>query len=947
MEKASKQDSLATQTQRKELVVKKRDGRMVSFEPSLIERAIQKAFCAEHKVAEAGDLPDPISNSIAQIYANVLEKIGGLANPEDGVDVEKVQDLVEQSLMGEGFYSVARRYILYREEHARIRQLRAEEQMESDQPFPAVMVKRAGQLEDFDFEKLRRQLILACEGFEETCSAEALFEDVARQLYAEITPKEIARAMVLAARSRIERDPDYDKVAGRLVRNIIYRESLGQNARGEALVNLYQTRFTQYLEEGIEAERLTPELRKFDWDRLAAAIDSSRDALFPYLGLQTIYDRYLLHIDGRRIEAPQYFWMRVAMGVAIQEDDPTTRAIEFYTMLSNFRFTSATPTLFNAGTLHPQLSSCYLSTVSDDLDHIFKVISDNAKLSKWAGGLGNDWTNIRATNAHIKGTNGRSQGVIPFLKVVSDTAVAVNQGGKRKGAVCSYLETWHHDVEEFLDLRKNTGDERRRTHDMHTANWIPDLFMKRVFSDQEWTLFSPDEVPDLHDLTGRAFEERYEHYEREADAGRIKLSRRIPAVQLWRKMLTRIFETGHPWITWKDPSNLRSPQDHCGVVHSSNLCTEILLNTSRDETAVCNLGSINLRNHITDGKLDVKKIEETVQVAVRMLDNVIDINFYPTDEAENANHRHRPVGLGLMGFQDALAACNIHYASDEAVEFADRSMEAISYHAIMTSSQLAAERGQYSSYTGSKWDRGLLPIDTIAILEHERGMPVDVDRSSTMDWDKVREQVAKDGMRNSNVMAIAPTATISTIIGVTQSIEPTYRHLFVKSNLSGEFTQVNIPLIAELKSQGLWDDEMLEQLKLHQGSLGDIERLSKDLKGRFATSFEIDPKWLLECAARRQKWIDMGQSLNLYLLDPSGRKLDDMYKLAWQKGLKTTYYLRTLAATSIEQTTVTIKNHDKDRKWLNRRGSSGTENASDVSQTKACSIDDPDCEACQ
>ena len=482
---------------------------------------------------------------------------------------------------------------------------------------------------------------------------------------------------------------------------------------------------------------------------------------------------------------------------------------------------------------------------------------------------------------------------------------------------------------------------------MHTANWIPDLFMKRVFSDQEWTLFSPDEVPDLHDLTGRAFEERYEYYEREADAGRIKLSRRIPAVQLWRKMLTRIFETGHPWITWKDPSNLRSPQDHCGVVHSSNLCTEILLNTSRDETAVCNLGSINLRNHITDGKLDVKKIEETVQVAVRMLDNVIDINFYPTDEAKNANHRHRPVGLGLMGFQDALAACNIHYASDEAVEFADRSMEAISYHAIMTSSQLAAERGQYSSYTGSKWDRGLLPIDTIAILEHERGMPVDVDRSSTMDWDKVREQVAKDGMRNSNVMAIAPTATISTIIGVTQSIEPTYRHLFVKSNLSGEFTQVNIPLIAELKSQGLWDDEMLEQLKLHQGSLGDIDRLSKDIKGRFATSFEIDPKWLLECAARRQKWIDMGQSLNLYLLDPSGRKLDDMYKLAWQKGLKTTYYLRTLAATSIEQTTVTIKNHDKDRKWLNRRGSSGTENATDVSQAKACSIDDPDCEACQ
>lgn len=947
MEKVNKQDSLATQDQKKELLVKKRDGRMVSFEPGLIERAIQKAFCAEHKTADASDLPDSIAASIAQIYANVIEKVTSLEIANNGVDVERVQDLVEQSLMGEGFYSVARRYILYREEHARIRQLRAEEQMESDQPFPAVMVNRSGQLEDFDFEKLRRQLTVACEGFEETCSAEELFEDVARQLYSEITPKEIARAMVLAARSRIERDPDYDKVAGRLVRNIIYRESLGQNAQGEELATLYRTKFTLYLEEGIEAERLTPELRKFDWAVLADALDSSRDTLFPYLGLQTIYDRYLLHIDGRRIEAPQYFWMRVAMGVAIEEDDPTTRAIEFYSMLSSFRFTSATPTLFNAGTLHPQLSSCYLSTVSDDLDHIFKVISDNAKLSKWAGGLGNDWTNIRATNAHIKGTNGRSQGVIPFLKVVSDTAVAVNQGGKRKGAVCSYLETWHHDVEEFLDLRKNTGDERRRTHDMHTANWIPDLFMKRVFKDQEWTLFSPDEVPDLHDLTGRAFEERYEHYEREADAGRIKLSRRIPAVQLWRKMLTRIFETGHPWITWKDPSNLRSPQDHCGVVHSSNLCTEILLNTSKDETAVCNLGSINLRNHITDGKLDVEKLEQTVKVAVRMLDNVIDINFYPTTEAKNANHRHRPVGLGLMGFQDALAASGIHYASQEAVDFADRSMEAISYFAIMTSSQLAEERGRYSSYVGSKWDRGLLPIDTIAILEHERGMAIDVDRSATMDWEKVRQQVAKHGMRNSNVMAIAPTATISTIIGVTQSIEPTYRHLFVKSNLSGEFTQVNIPLIAELKSRGLWDDDMLEQLKLHQGSLGEITRLPDDIKGRFATSFEIEPRWLLECAARRQKWIDMGQSLNLYLLDPSGRKLDDMYKLAWQKGLKTTYYLRTLAATSIEQTTVAIKNHDKDRKWLNRRSSSGPEIATDVSQAKACSIDDPDCEACQ
>ncbi|MEZ6109104.1 MAG: ribonucleoside-diphosphate reductase subunit alpha [Pirellulaceae bacterium] len=610
----------------------------------------------------------------------------------------------------------------------------------------------------------------------------------------------------------------------------------------------------------------------------------SATRLFPYLGLQTIYDRYLLHIDGRRIETPQYFWMRVAMGLSIREDDPTARAIEFYNMLSSFRFTSATPTLFNAGTLHPQLSSCYLSTVSDDLDHIFKVISDNAKLSKWAGGLGNDWTSIRATNAHIKGTNGRSQGVIPFLKVVSDTAVAVNQGGKRKGAVCSYLETWHLDVEEFLDLRKNTGDERRRTHDMHTANWIPDLFMKRVMSNQDWTLFSPDEVPDLHDLTGRAFEQRYEFYEQEAREGRIKISRTVSAVGLWRKMLTRLFETGHPWITWKDPSNLRSPQDHCGVVHSSNLCTEILLNTSKDETAVCNLGSINLRNHITDGQLDVEKLEETVRVAVRMLDNVIDINFYPTDEARNANLRHRPVGLGLMGFQDALAACGINYASDEAVTFADRSMEAISYFAILTSSELAAERGRYSSYEGSKWDRGLLPIDTIDVLEFERGEAVEVDRGSSMDWDVVRESVAKHGMRNSNVMAIAPTATISTIIGVTQSIEPTYKNIFAKSNLSGDFTQVNIPMVQELKKRGLWDERMLGQLKLHQGTVSGIKSLPDDIKGRYATSFEIEPKWLIECAARRQKWLDMGQSLNLYLLDPNGRKLDEMYRLAWAQG---------------------------------------------------------------
>ena len=689
--------------------------------------------------------------------------------------------------------------------------------------------------------------------------------------------------------------------------------------------------------------------------------------------MQAVYDRYLLHIDGRRIEMPQYFWMRVAMGLAMNEANREEHAIEFYNLLSSMRFTSATPTLFNSATNHPQLSSCYLSTVSDNLEHIFKCVSDNAKLSKWAGGLGNDWTSIRATNSYIKGTNGRSQGVIPFLKVVNDTAVAVNQGGKRKGAVCSYLETWHMDLEEFLDLRKNTGDDRRRTHDMHTANWIPDLFMKRVQNEQEWTLFSPDEVPDLHDLTGSAFEERYTHYERLADEGRIDLFRRIPAVELWRKMLTRVFETGHPWITWKDPSNIRSPQDHCGVVHSSNLCTEILLNTSQSETAVCNLGSVNLPRHIVDGRLDLELLENTVRTAMRMLDNVIDINFYPTDEAKHSNQKHRPVGLGLMGFQDALAKMSYSYASQDAVEFADRSMEAISYFAILASSELAAERGTYSSYSGSKWDRGLLPIDTIDILEKERGVPIDVDRSAQLDWEFVRKKIADSGMRNSNCMAIAPTATISTIIGVSQSIEPVYKHLYVKSNLSGEFTHVNTLLVSELKERGLWDADMLNDLKYYDGTLTEIDRIPADVKARFLTSFEVDPKWIIECAARRQKWIDMGQSLNLYMCEPSGRKLHDMYMLAWLKGLKTTYYLRTLAATQVEKSTVDVNKYGVQPRWMKNKSASDdihvareivsdglrTDTAdadrnaphvvpvTDMTNVKACSLDDPDCEACQ
>ena len=933
----------------KDLVISKRDGRVVSFDPELIRKAIQKAFVADRQLSGIDQLDARVNAAVDQMVAAVVTKAVDQVRRGESVDVELIQDSVEQELMKNQYFSVARRYILYREEHKRIRQLRADDRMESSEPFPQILVNRGGRLENLDFERLRGQIHSACEGIDDICSPEDLVNDIEKQFYNRITPDEIARSMVYAARTRIERDPAYDTVAGRLTLKIIYREALGDDAEGDELQRLCAQKFESFVDRGIQAKRLDPEMAEFDLQQLAAALVVDRDALFPYLGLQTIYDRYLLHIDGVRIETPQYFWMRVAMGLALQEGElRNERAVEFYEILSSFRFTSATPTLFNSGTCHPQLSSCYLSTVMDDLDHIFKSIADNAKLSKWAGGLGNDWTNIRATNAHIKGTNGSSQGVIPFLKVVSDTAVAVNQGGKRKGAVCSYLETWHLDIEEFLDLRKNTGDDRRRTHDMHTANWIPDLFMKRLADDGEWTLFSPDDVPELHDVYGKEFEAKYTAYEQQAREGKIELFRVVQAKDLWRKMLTRLFETGHPWITFKDPSNIRSPQDHKGVVHSSNLCTEILLNTSREETAVCNLGSINLLNHITDGKLDHDRLKETIRVAVRMLDNVIDINYYPTDEARTSNRRHRPVGLGLMGFQDALAACGISYASQEAVEFADSSMEAISYYAILASSELASERGTYATYKGSKWDRGMLPIDTVKLLEDERGIPVDMDSNSTMDWDVVRRSVESHGMRNSNVMAIAPTATISTIIGVTQSIEPTYKHLFVKSNLSGEFVQLNVNLVNELKERNLWNQDLLEAIKYYDGSLGRIAGLPEDIKGRYATAFEIEPKWLIECASRRQKWIDMGQSLNLYISQPNGKKLDEMYRHAWQCGLKTTYYLRSLGATTIEKSTVDINKFGVQPSWMkNESASSSIEvNRQSAQQGNTCSMDG-DCEACQ
>ena len=904
-----------------DMLVRKRDGRVVPFDAIRIQKAIEKAYRAELKLPLGVPLDEEMQVQILEIVKAVIEEVAEEATATGGATVERVQDVVEVQLMRFGRYTVARRYIIYREEHARQRALRATdsgtiEARSEDRP-PMKVRHKDGHQEPLEPTKLSRRVFEATRGLEHSCSAEELLREVQRQLYDGISPAEIARAKVLAARARIERDPAYDTVAARLMLMIIYREALG-GAPGAAKVDqLYLRRFAQYMEEGVAAGRLNPELNEFDLDELAEALRPVRDELFPYLGLQTIYDRYLLHVEGRRIETPQYFWMRVAMGLAQREGEARTqRAIEFYDVLSSFRFTSATPTLFNAGTLHPQLSSCYLTTVMDDLEHIFKAVSDNAMLSKWAGGLGNDWTNIRATNAHIKGTNGQSQGVIPFLKVVNDAAVAVNQGGKRKGAVCAYLETWHLDLEEFLDLRKNTGDERRRAHDMHTANWIPDLFMRRVRENAPWTLFSPDETPDLHDLVGKAFETRYVEYEKLAAEGKLRQHRTVSALELWRKMLTRLFETGHPWITFKDPSNIRSPQDHAGVVHSSNLCTEILLNTSKDETAVCNLGSINLKSHIVDGQLDMQRLQDTVRTAMRMLDNVIDINFYPTQEAKNANLRHRPVGMGIMGFQDALVALGVSYASQEAVTFADNSMEAISYFAILASAELAAERGTYASYEGSKWDRGLLPIDTIGLLEDERGCGIDMDRSTSMNWRPVRAAVAKYGMRNSNVMAIAPTATISTIIGVTQSIEPHYKHLFVKSNLSGEFTQVNVTLVRELQSRGLWDAHMLEALKYYDGSVQEIDRIPDDIKARYLTAFEVDPYWLIECASRRQKWLDMGQSLNLYLAGPSGKKLNDMYFLAWDKGLKTTYYLRTLAATQNEKSTVDVNKFGIQPRWM-------------------------------
>lgn len=916
------------------------------FNPMKIASSIEHAFRGARKIAEQS--PDEVVSAVNLLTQKIVNEMSELAAKGDTLYIDMIEDRIERELMNEKIFDVAKYYILTRAEKAKKRETASLASLEEDTPLRKFQIKTAdGQISITDA-MLRNSIAFACRGLEPQVSVSQLLEATILQFYEGMKEHEIDLAKTFAAKSKIEMEPAYSKVASRLLLDTIYRETLGRSASEAGLDKAHREYFKKTLKEAIALERISPKLLDFDLDELGKAMDLSRDDIFTYLGLQTLYDRYFIHHEQRRLETPQIFWMRVAMGLALNEGEgKNKRAIEFYDILSQFYFTSSTPTLFNSGTLHSQLSSCYLSTVMDDLGHIFKVISDDAQLSKWAGGIGNDWTNVRATGARIKGTNGSSQGVIPFLKVANDTAVAVNQGGKRKGAMCAYLETWHLDIEDFLELRKNTGDDRRRTHDMNTANWIPDLFMKRVRENGSWTLFSPNDVPDLHDLYGSAFEKRYNEYEKMADDGKIKLYKRVEALQLWRKMLSMLFETGHPWITFKDPSNIRSPQDHKGVVHSSNLCTEILLNSSAEETAVCNLGSINLPLHVTEKGLDEKRLAATVRTAIRMLDNVIDINFYPTEEAKNSNLRHRPIGLGMMGFQDALYIQNISYASHEAVAFADKSMEMISYYAILASTELAKEKGTYSSYQGSKWDRGFLPIDTINLLEKERGVKVDIDRSVSMDWEPVRAAVKQNGMRNSNTMAIAPTATIGNITGAIPSIEPIYKHLFVKSNLSGEFTISNSYLVEKLKSLELWDAEMLDDLKYFDGSIREIERIPDEVKNLFPTAFEVEPEWIIECAARRQKWIDMGQSLNLYLAEPSGKKLHQMYLLAWEKGLKTLYYLRSLGATQIEKSTVDINRRGLQPRWMkNKSASSNIKVEREEAPPKACNLSEG-CESCQ
>jgi len=911
-----------------QLRIIKRNGSVVDFDGSKIEIAITKAFLAVHTSAAAAS--SSVHSRVSALSSQV-EDIFRKRMPSGGtIHIEEIQDQVELALMRSEEHKVAREYVLYRAERAN---QRAIETHIHDRP------------EKEELETSERIEVIAkeaCNGLEGTDS-EKIISEANKNLYEGAPEHEVKEALVLSARSLVEVEPNYTFATARILLDSLRSEALSfleitENATHEEMSALYPKALNAFVKKGIELELLNPELANYDLDLLGKAMIPDNDLLFSYLGIQTLYDRYFIHSNEIRFELPQVFFMRVAMGLALNEENREQRALEFYELLSSFDYMSSTPTLFNSGTMHSQLSSCYLTTVPDDLHGIYGALQDNAMLSKWAGGLGNDWTPVRGMGAHIKGTNGKSQGVVPFLKVVNDTAVAVNQGGKRKGAVCAYLETWHLDIEEFVELRKNTGDDRRRTHDMNTANWVPDLFMERVFEGKKWTLFTPNETPELHDLSGEAFREKYEEYEKLAQEGKLKAYKEVEAEELWRKILSMLFETGHPWITFKDACNLRSPQQHTGVIHSSNLCTEITLNTSNDEIAVCNLGSINIPNHLdAEGNLDKEKLEKNVTTAIRMLDNVIDINYYAVPQAENSNFKHRPIGMGIMGFQDALYIKKIPYASEAAVDFADESMELVSYMAINASSDLAKERGSYSSDEGSLWSQGILPLDSIEILEKQRGKDyIEVDKTTRLDWDALREKVKTQGMRNSNTMAIAPTATIANITGLTQSIEPTYSNLFVKSNLSGEFTVINMHLVDALKEIDMWDEVMVYDLKNLNGSLESIARVPEDIKKLFATSFEVEPKWLIEAASRRQKWIDQSQSLNLYVSEPNGKKLDVMYRMAWLRGLKTTYYLRSRSATTTEKSTIT-----------NMELNAVKTEPKTYDQPEACSIDDPDCEACQ
>jgi ribonucleoside-diphosphate reductase alpha chain len=935
----------------------RRNGSVVVFEPSKISIAMTKAFIAVHggQAAASARIREVVEGLTALVVNALIRR-----QPHGGTfHIEDIQDQVELALMRSGEHDVARSYVLYREQRS---QERTKQKQTLGPDTHTIQVSENGRTHPLDMVRLSAVIDEACSGLGDAVVGAPILDATVRDLYDGVPMDEVRKCTILAARAMIEKEPAYSQVTARLLLNTIRLEILGEEVLQADMASRYADYFPGFIKQGITAELLDPRLAQFDLQLMSKALDASRDLQFGYLGLQTLYDRYFLHIEEHRIELPQAFFMRVAMGLAINEIHREARAIEFYNVLSRFDFMSSTPTLFNAGTLHSQLSSCYLTTVSDDLDGIYQAIKENAMLQKFAGGLGNDWTPVRALGSHIKGTNGKSQGVIPFLKVVNDTAVAVNQGGKRKGAVCAYLETWHLDIEEFLELRKNTGDDRRRTHDMNTANWIPDLFMKRVMENGEWTLFSPNEVPDLHEKFGKAFERAYVGYEEKAARGELKVFKKISATQMWRKMLSMLFETGHPWITFKDPCNIRSPQQHIGVVHSSNLCTEITLNTNADEIAVCNLGSVNLVNHLKDGQLDHEKLKITVRTAMRMLDNVIDVNFYSVGKARTSNMKHRPVGMGIMGFQDCLYELRIPYSSEQAVEFADRSMEAVTYYAYWASTDMAEERGRYHTFAGSLWDRGILPHDSIKLLGEERGGYLEYNDSVTLDWESLRARIKDVGMRNSNCIAIAPTATIANIVGVSASIEPTYQNIYVKSNLSGEFTVANKYLVADLKALNMWDEVMVGDLKYFDGSLAKIDRVPAELRSLYATAFEVEPAWLVEAAARRQKWIDQAQSLNIYMAGASGKKLDETYKLAWLRGLKTTYYLRTLGATSAEKSTGKGGELNSVPTHGGQLGGgaiaagapmiSGISGMSGMSATPAtdvkfCSLDDPTCESCQ